>query len=81
MAQLCGAIVVMIIAGIIKHEIRMKMLQTFSHSQRPKNRMGRVKDPFITPEKMARDDPITRVSLNLYATLIPDLNLNKQISI
>ena len=48
---------VMIAAGISRQEHVIKRLQTFSHSQRPRKRMGKVKLPFMRPDKIASSEP------------------------
>src|SRR5437879_8559704 len=55
--QLCGAMTVMSAVGMSRQETKMKILHTFSHSQRPKKRIGNVKLPFMSPDRIARNDP------------------------
>src|SRR5437588_1968185 len=59
--QLCGAIAARITVGRSKQENAMKTLHTFSHSQRPKKRIGSVKLPFISPDKIANSEPTSSV--------------------
>ena len=48
-------------AGNKRQETRMNRLHTCSQSQRPRKRMGRVKLPFIRPERMASKAPAASV--------------------
>ena len=61
--QLCGAIAVTIAAGSSRHETTMNRVQTFSQSHLPRNRIGRVKLPFIMPDKIARSAPARSILL------------------
>src|SRR5215469_2263141 len=55
--------------GRSKQELIINRVQTFSHSHRPKNRIGRVKLPFITPDRIANDEPISTASCILTSLL------------
>jgi hypothetical protein len=55
--QLPDAVRVTSTGGMSKHEKTMNKLQTFSHCQRPRKRIGSVKNPFITPERIASSAP------------------------
>src|SRR5208282_5387488 len=48
-----------------RQEDTMKIVQTFSHDQRPRNRIGSVKVPFIRPDTIARSIPNPHNGFNI----------------
>jgi len=55
-----------IATGIRMQETMIKTAQTFSHDHLPRNFIGSVKVPFISPERIA--NPIPEISTELVAT-------------
>ena len=55
--------------GMMTHETKMKMAQTFSQAHRPMNFIGNVNVPFKIPAMMAKLIPRNKTDVTLIDTL------------